>query len=216
MIENNDLKAIKSGYEKAQPWRQSSDSNWRKIAETAAAAKPLLEVFANAASDLDELVKRSNQQGLNLKAGVEIQGELETYLAFLTMSGATSLSSKSINDLINDAGNHLARLQALETDLETLKFSGIELSPKNLMSCKRAFSSLTSENLVKAAAQDNSIDDIINDIKSAQEILGDLYSELDEGQKVPTTNDLKVAFTTISSAGFFARFGGIQVCCFKD
>ena len=33
---------------------------------------------------------------------------------------------------------------------------------------------------MKAAAQDNSIDDIINDIKSAQEILGDLYSELGE------------------------------------
>lgn len=207
-IENNDLKAIESGYKKAQSWRQSSDSNWRKITETAEAAKPLLEVFAKAASELDELVKRSNQQGLHLKAGVEIQGELETYLAFLNMSGATSLNSKSINDLINDAENHLERLQALETDLETLKFSGIELSPKNLMSCKRAFSSLTSENLVKAAAQDNSIDEIINDIKSAQEILGDLYSELDEGQKVPTTNDLKAAFTTISSAGFFARFGG--------
>ena len=96
------------------------------------------------------------------------------------MSGATTLTGKSIDDLIKDADDHLARLKSIEAELESLKFSGIELSPKNLMSCKRALSSLTSERLVKSAANDNSIDDIIHDIESAQEILRDLYAELDE------------------------------------
>ena len=58
---------------------------------------------------------------------------------------------------------------------------------------------------MKAAAQDNSIDDIINDIKSAQKFLVISTVNL-VGTKSSNANDLKLAFATISSAAF-ARFG---------
>lgn len=206
-IKENDLNTLEQAFEKARVWRDSNDSNWKQIAETAETTKSRLQVLKSANADIDELVKRANQEGLNLKAGVQIQGQLETYLSFLNMSGATTLTGKSIDDLIQDADDHLARLKGIEAELESLKFSGIELSPKNLMSCKRALSSLTSERLVKSAANDNSIDDIIHDIESAQEILRDLYAELDERQQLPSASEIRTTLTTISSAGFFARFG---------
>lgn len=206
-IKENDLYTLEQGFQKGRLWRDSNDLNWKQIAETAKTTKSRLELLKRANTDIDERVKRANQEGFNLKSGAQIQGQLETYLSFVTMSGATALTGQSISDLIQDAEGHLASLKSIEAELESLKFSGIELSPKNLMSCKRALSSLTSENLIKSAANDNSIGDIIRDIESAQEIIGDLYAELDERHELPSAGDIRAALTTISSAGFFARFG---------
>ena len=206
-ISENDLNTLEQGFEKARVWRDSNDLNWKQIAKTAETTKSRLELLKRAHADIDELLIRANQQGFNLRSGVQIQRQLETYLSFLSMSGATTLTGKSINDLIRDAERQLDLLKGIEAELESLKFSGIELSPKNLMSCKRALSNLTSESLIKSAANDNSIDDIIRDIESAQEILRDLYAELDGRQQLPSAGDIRDTLTTISSAGFFARFG---------
>ena len=207
VTQSNDLSTLEAGFNKARIWRTSDDPNWKMIAQSVKKARPLLESLSRANVDLDELVRRSNQEGLNLKAGLQIKNELETYLAFLNMSGATTLTGKNINDLIRETEDHRDHLEGIEADLENLQFSGIELSPKNLMSCQRALSSPASETLVRDAASDTSIDDIVGDIQSAQEILQELYAELDEGQRLPSANEMKSTLTTIASAGFFARFG---------
>lgn len=206
LLAESTLDEITTARKLGQRWANQTTVSWREMLMDRKDALRALREFDSLGGELEAVCRANNQSFADALRHASEAEPLTLYSELLRRLKAEDVSALSLPNVITEIDNDLTRLHQVSEKRQLMERLKVDLSPGDVLEALASRKKLFAHNWFSDVAEQSTLSEIRNDLKSGQDALKAAYSLVDDKQSLPTVREVQKTLRIIESAGLFARW----------